>query len=237
MFALLIPYTYAIPEIDRGTADLVPSVGGHPALPNANNAAPSLDTQAVIYAANHTTSSSWDLDEYMAVFPVAGVGAPLLAADQRHPPEFELFMRPQSEEFANLSDFKAAVETFAQTLGQPVAWVEARGRRLSDLQATGFPNAVNGPETRDLFDIHAPVGTPPIGAAYLARTSATTTSQHWVLFDASVAFDEVRAIQRPQSHTSTQAFLAEMQQRRNNSLTAFRHAYEEATHFPDVLAL
>lgn len=234
MFALRPSYQFAVPEIDKGTGDLESLSAGVSALPNAAGQAPSLQTCGLIFAEDYVGAGSWTVAEYMAVFPPSGQSPPPLAADLRHPNAFVLKMRSNTTAFESLSAFQTAVVAYRQQRGSAVPCVEALGRRYTDLQsdlgAAGFPNANQGCETRDLF---AGAGTTPIGCAFLARTSATTTSQHWVLFD-SRAFDNIRSELRAQSYASTAAFLSAMAQQRASCPVAWRHAYEEATHFTDV---
>jgi len=233
MLALSIAYRHALPEIDMGTADLLPTgAGGHPALPNAAGQAPSILTIAAIYA--EASSGGWDLAESMAVYN--GAPPPPLPADFRHPAEFTVKMRSTAQRFENLGAFHNAVKTFRAALGAPIGCVEALGKRFtdlhSDLAANNFPNADQGPETRDLYPSG---GGAACGAAFLARTGSTTTTQHWVLFDGR-PFDNLRCVKRAQSYPSVAAFLSAMQTLRNGSPVAFRHAYEQATHFADVPA-
>lgn len=234
MFALITPYNYAIPEIDKGSGDLESLSSGVDALPNAAGQAPSLETCGTIYAEDYAGSGSWDVAEYLAIFPPSGQSPPALTADQRHPGAFVLKMRSTTTAFASLADFQSAVADYRQTRGSAVPCVEALGRRYADLQsdwsAAGFPNANQGVETRDLY---AGSGTTPIGCAFLARTSNTTTTQHWVLFD-SRPFDNIRSEIRAQSYANVAAFLSAMATLRSGSPVAFRHAVEQATHFGDV---
>lgn len=235
MFALSHLYNFAIPEIDKGSGDLESLISwGVSALPNAANQAPNLQTVGVIYAEDYAGSGGWTVAEYMAVFPPTGANPPPLAADQRHPGAFKLHMRSSTTAFESLSAFQAAVATYRTQRGSAVPCVEALGKRFSDLQsdltANGFPDANQGCETRDLF---AGSGTTPIGAAFLARTSATATTQHWVLFD-NRPFDNIRCELRATSYSSVSAFLSAMAELREDSPVAFRHAYESATHYTDV---
>jgi len=230
MLCFNIRWHHQIPEIDKGSGDLESlTSSGDPALLNAAGHAPTMTTLGAIYAEEYVGQGSWTIAEYMVVVPPTGQNPPPLASDQRHPADFRLRMRNPTDRFAGLTDFQGAVIAFRAQHGAALPCMEALGRRYTDLQTSGFTNASQGVETRDLYSSTGST----IGCAFLARTSATTTTQHWVLFD-NRAFDDVKSVKRSQSYASVQAFLSAMQALRDSSPVAFRHAYEEATHYFDV---
>lgn len=237
MLVLNFLYRNAVPEIDHGTGDLsvVDGASGYPALKNQAGNAPSYDTLGTIYAEVYSGSGNWNVAEYMVLFPVEGQSPPALVADVRHTTPSTLRMRNAWGRFESLSAFQSAVTTFRQQLGEAMVCLEALGRRYTDLQsdlsAAGFPNVTQGVET---YDLYAAGTSNIVGCAFIGRTASNATSQHWVLYS-SQAFDNIKIIKRTSNgYASTQAFLTAMAALRANTSVAFRHAFEQATHYADV---
>ena len=217
------------PQINTGTCDILPGpgLGGDTFDPIATTTgAPALDVIATAVAAPHP--GSWDMRELLAWLPWNGAPNPPLVADIRPAPDFLVQIR-SAYEFSSLADFRAAVVSRRQALGEPIACMGSDSMRHSDLQTSGFTNLTAGVETWDIYDSEDDL----IGAAFIARSSNSTTQQHWVLFT-NQDFDDVRCVRRTTSASSLDAFLSEMADARAASQNAFQHAVEECTHHNDV---
>lgn len=236
MLSLLTKWLHQAPQIWTGTVDFLPgpTLGGSTwsLLTNQDNEAPEGYAVGIGYAEPYEGQGSWDIAEYLAYYPFAGVPEVSLAGDLRPPPDFVVKMR-QSAEYDTFGDFKDKLTAFRSTLGSDIAYVESLGKRFSDLVTSGFPNDSAGAQSWDIFDEEADPEDPPVGCAFIARSASDRTRQHWVLFS-SQAFDNVRVTVRSTPHASTSAFLSDMAAKRSESSVAFNHAYEETKHFFDL---
>ena len=232
MFNLLPPEFLfrRAPQIHMGTGDFYPgpTLGGttFAALPTSSGA-PSGATVSACFARAISDPAGWTIEETIALFPYAGTTPPPILSDIRPPTDFTIQMR-SSYTFASLAAFQSAVTTRRQSLNAPVPCLVSKGLRLSDLD-TSFPSFSQAVQTWDILQ-----GTTAVGAGVIARKSSTLTSQHWVIFDDTLLFDDLRCLQRSQGHSSIQAFFTEMQSLRDSSSVAFQHAVEECTHSADV---
>lgn len=235
MLALRYPYLRDH-QMNTGTVDFRPSgSGGVPALPNGDGHAPSYGTNGIGFA--RAGAEPGQVNEVLCFFSYSGGANPPVVSDRRHPDVLRVVVRDEQTEFtgptdqAALDDFKSAVAAYRQDCGQAIAVMQGSGLRHSDLQPkSGYSNLSIAPDTFDIFDPQ----NNPVGCAFIARTSPTTTSQHWVMFG-SQEFGQVKCVRRSSNgFSSLHAFLDAMQSLRNNAGVAFPHAVESVTHHLDV---
>lgn len=170
--------------------------------------------------------------ELVAFYPWPNMPTPQNPADLRLPPDLHALARGYATpaDFPSETSFKAEASAARDALGVPMPCWESVGQRHPDL-VTGFTNLSEGVETRDLRLLS---NNQIIGRAFIARLNNTQTRQHWVLFDATQPFDQLRVCPGETSYPTLTAFLDAMSQERATRGVPFGHAVETVTHFLDM---
>jgi hypothetical protein len=223
-------------QMNTGTVDFRPSgTGGVPALPNGEEEAPDYGTNGIGFA--RAGAEEGQVNEMLCFFTYSGGASPAVVSDRRHPDVVRVVVRDSETEFtgannqAALDSFQSAVSAYRQECGQAIAVMESHGTRYANLQSkSGYSNLSQAPDTFDILD----ASDDPVGCAFIARTGATTTTQHWVMFG-SQAFDLVKCVRRSTGgFSSLHDFLDAMQDARDNAGVNFPHAVESVTHYLDI---
>ena len=222
-------------QMNTGTVDFRPPVGrGQPALANTAAQAPAYSTIGIGFA---RASGENSLNEVLCFFDYSGGPSPAVVSDRRAPDAFVVAVRETKHAFGGTDSveaeaaFKRSISAFRSMHGYAIAVMESCGERHADLQSkTHYTNASCAPDTFDVLNIHG--GS--VGAGFIVRNGATTTSQHWVMFGA-LPFDRVRYERRVAGgYASLHTFLDAMQDARDLVGFAFPHAVESFTHYLDV---
>ncbi|MEQ1565284.1 MAG: hypothetical protein ABMA64_06570 [Myxococcota bacterium] len=235
MLSLRYPYLRNH-QMNTGSVDFrPPGSGGAPALPNAEQQAPSIDTNGIGFAAAGAAAGL--VNEVLCFFSYSGGANPAVVSDRRHPGVFRVVARNAQTEFSGassaeaLADFKTAVLAYRQSCGTAIAVMVGDGTRHTDLQPkSAYSDVSQAPDTFDVLD----GSQATVGCAFIARTSSTTTTQHWVMFG-NQAFDQVKCVRRSSGgFSSLHAFLDAMQDARTSAFVAFPHAVDNVTHYLDL---
>ena len=235
MLCLRWPYLMCR-QMNTGTFDFRPPSGsGYPAIPNQDDVAPSYDVVGIGFAREGATADT--IHELIAFVTFSGGSSPAVLSDRRPPDGWQVTLRDESTEFSGVDDdeaeafFKSAVSAFRSSHGEAIAVMESLGVRHDNIQPkSAFANLTQATGTFDILDADSEV----VGCAFVARTGATTTSQHWVMFD-NHPFNAVRCERRATGgYSNLHAFLDAMHAQRAAALLDYPHAVEVVTHYLDV---
>ncbi len=221
------------PQIHSGMGDLYPDPnngGEGPMVPSGISstslAALPAQTWGACWGNAPDPGQSGTSSEIIAAWGGLPATFPPVAADLRVPGVVRYHERTASDAlFTTAASFKAAIAAKQTELGRAVACWEATGVRYDDLN-TSFSDASEGCETRDV--LRESDGS-KVGEAFLYRSSATQTVQHWVLRN-DERFDQVRVVKRTSGgYASLSAFLTAQANARSAGVR-WPHAVETVTH-------